>query len=674
MILTLDAIFLLGNIPPLIKQISLIFGLAIIVLLVCNRFKIPTLLGFLITGVLSGPDFIGLLRAGEDVNIFADIGIILLLFTIGIEFSLKDLIKARRQVLQGGALQVFLTIFLVSLIGYFTHLPVRESIFLGMLFSLSSTAIVLKLLQDGGRLSSAEGRSTMSILIFQDIIVVPMMLIVPYLGGDSEGFDWNILLTILKGIFTVVIVIVMSRVVMPRLLFEVAKSKSSELFLLTIIVVCLSVAGLTAVIGLSFSLGAFLAGLIISESEYSHEAFSTILPFREVFTSFFFISIGLLVDINFIVQHPFQILGITLAVLIIKMLLTTLAVASLGNTLKVALLSGLFLCQVGEFSFILAGAGLKYQILDHDIYQMFLSVSIFSMAITPNMIVGSDKISRWLGQQLKSSKLSQRLQKIVSGRSISKPKEKILKDHLIIIGFGETGKNIAKAAKMGGIKVLGIDNDPEVVLAAQAKRMDVMYGNSANKPLMEQANTAMARAVVITHTEINDALATVKIVRKLNPHIYILAKSKRIKDVQAFYDAGADEVVSEIFETSVEIITRVLTHYMVGRNEIDDFVVKLRNLNYDMMRSIRYEQRGLQDYRLEISDTEIITIKVKQGSILINKKLNELNLRNLFGISILAIKRDEQIIPNPEGKLSVLENDILVIFGTHDAIDRFSRI
>jgi CPA2 family monovalent cation:H+ antiporter-2 len=674
MSLTLDAIFLAGNIPPLIKQISLIFGLAIIVLLVCNRFKIPTLLGFLITGVLAGPDFIGLLRAGEDVNIFAEIGIILLLFTIGIEFSLKDLIKARRQVLQGGALQVFLTIFIVSLIGYFTHLPIRESIFLGMLFSLSSTAIVLKLLQDGGRLSSAEGRSTMSILIFQDIIVVPMMLIVPYLGGDSDGFDWNILLTILKGIFTVLIVIVMSRVVMPRLLFEVAKSKSSELFLLTIIVVCLSVAGLTAVIGLSFSLGAFLAGLIISESEYSHEAFSTILPFREVFTSFFFISIGLLVDINFIVEHPFQILGITLAVLIIKMLLTTLAVASLGNTLKVALLSGLFLCQVGEFSFILAGAGLKYQILDHDIYQMFLSVSIFSMAITPNMIVGSDQISRWLGQQLKSSKLSQRLQKIVSGRSTIKPKEKILKDHLIIIGFGETGKNIAKAAKMGGIKVLGIDNDPEVVLAAQAKRMDVMYGNSANKPLMEQANTAMARAVVITHTEINDALATVKIVRKLNPHIYILAKSKRIKDVQAFYDAGADEVVSEIFETSVEIITRVLTHYMVGRNEIDDFVVKLRNLNYDMMRSIRYEQRGLQDYRLEISDTEIITIKVKQGSILINKKLNELNLRNLFGISILAIKRDEQIIPNPEGELSVLENDILVIFGTHDAIDRFSRI
>lgn len=667
--------FLAGTtIPPLITQISTIFGLAIIVLLVCNRFKIPALLGFLITGVIAGPDFIGLLSAGDDVNLFAEIGIILLLFTIGIEFSLKDLIKARRQVLQGGTLQVFLTIIIVSILGVFLNMPLRESIFLGMLFSLSSTAIVLKLLQDGGRLSSPEGKSTMSILIYQDIIVVPMMLIVPYLGGEAQGFDWGIVTMILKGIVTVIIVIILSRVVMPKLLFEVAKSKSSELFLLTIIVVCLSVAWLTALIGLSFSLGAFLAGLIISESEYSHEAFSTILPFREVFTSFFFISIGLLVDIDYIVHHPFKIIVITLAVLIVKALLTTLAVASLGNTLRVALLSGLFLCQVGEFSFILAGTGLKFDILDRNIYQLFLSVSILSMAITPNMIVGSDQISRWLGQRLKSNKLSKRFQRIIEGKAAQKPKEKNLKDHLIIIGVGETGKNLTKAARMAGIKVLGIDNDPEVVLAAQSKRLDVMYGNSANKTLLEHANVQQARAVAITHTELNDVLATIRMIRKMNPAVYIISKAKRVKDMAALYDAGADEVVSEIFETSVEVITRVLTHYLVGRNEIDDFIVKLRNVNYDMMRSIRYEQRGLQDYRLEISDTEIITIKVKAGSLLIGKKLNELQLRNLFGVSILAIKRDDEIFPNPEGEYMIEENDILVIFGTHEAIDRFSRM
>ena len=501
-----------------------------------------------------------------------------------------------------------------------------------------------------------------------------MMLLVPYLGGDVEGFDWGIITTILKGVFTVIVVIVLSRVVMPKLLYAVAKGKSSELFLLTIIVVCLSVAWLTSQIGLSFSLGAFLAGLIISESEYSHEAFSTILPFREVFTSFFFISIGLLVDINFMLSNPLKIIGITLAVLIVKALLTTFAVASLGNTMRVALLSGLFLCQVGEFSFILASSGLEYNILDREIYQLFLSVSIFSMAITPNMIVGSDKISNWLSRNLISDKMSERFKKLMPLKDLNRTKEKPLTDHLVVIGYGETGKNLTKAAKMAGIKVLAIDNDPEVVLAAKSKRVNVMFGNAANKTLLEHANISKARAVAVTLLDTSDIFNCLKQVRQLNPSVYVISKSKRMNDMPAIYNAGADDVVSEIFETSVEIITRVLTHYMVARNDIDDFVVKLRDINYDMMRTIRYEQRGLQDYRLEISDTEIITIKVKPDSLLIGRKINELQLRNVYGISILAVKRKEEIFTNPEGNLTIWEHDILVIFGTHSAIDKFSRI
>lgn len=667
-------IFLAGDIPPLVTQISLIFGLAILVLLICNFFKVPSLLGFLITGVVAGPDFIGLLRAGEDVNVFAEIGIIFLLFTIGIEFSLKDLIKARKQVLKGGALQVFITVGAVTLIANWLNLSMPEAIFLGMLFSLSSTAIVLKLLQDGRRLSSPEGRSSMSILIFQDIIVVPMMLIVPFLGNTSGGFDWSIITTILKGVLTVIIVIYLSRVVMPKLLFAVSKSKSSELFLLTIIVVCLSVAWLTALIGLSFSLGAFLAGLIISESEYSHEAFSTILPFREVFTSFFFISIGLLVDINYMLSNPLKIISVTLVVMIFKTLFTSFAVASTGNTLRVGLLSGLFLCQVGEFSFILAGTGLEYNILSNEIYQLFLSVSLISMAITPNMIVSSDKISNWLSRVLITEKFQKRFSRMIPVAKQNKIKEKSYHDHLVIIGYGETGKNLTKVARMAGISVLAIDNDPEVVLAAKTKKIDVLFGNANNKSLLHHANIEDARAVVITIIDAADVLNCMKLIKQLNPKVYILTKAKRVKDMPIMYDAGASEVVSEIFETSIEVITRVLTRYMVSRNDIEDFIVKLRGMNYDMMRSIRYEQQGLQDYRLEISDTEIITIKLKSDSILNGKKLNELQLRNVYGISILAVKRQNEIIANPEGDLVIQENDILVIFGNHSAIDRFSRI
>jgi CPA2 family monovalent cation:H+ antiporter-2 len=227
---------------------------------------------------------------------------------------------------------------------------------------------------------------------------------------------------------------------------------------------------------------------------------------------------------------------------------------------------------------------------------------------------------------------------------------------------------------MAGIKVLAIDNDPEVVLAAKSKRVNVMFGNAANKTLLEHANISKARAVAVTLLDTSDIFNCLKQVRQLNPSVYVISKSKRMNDMPAIYNAGADDVVSEIFETSVEIITRVLTHYMVARNDIDDFVVKLRDINYDMMRTIRYEQRGLQDYRLEISDTEIITIKVKPDSLLIGRKINELQLRNVYGISILAVKRKEEIFTNPEGNLTIWEHDILVIFGTHSAIDKFSRI
>ena len=294
---------LLNAIPPVLYDLGVIFVLAIMVLLICNSFKIPTVLGFLITGILAGPDLLNLVSAESNIDVFAEIGIILLLFSIGIEFSLKDLMRIRRQVFLGGSLQLFGTTIIVAVCGYLFDLKIKEALFIGLLFSLSSTAIVLKILQERGRLQSPQGRSTMAILIFQDIAVVPIMLLTPYLSADSAGFDWMFVWIILKGILTVSGVIVLSRFLMPKLLFAVAKSKSNELFLLTILMVCLSVAWLTAQLGLSLSLGAFLAGLIISESEYSHEAFGTILPFRDLFTSFFFISIGLLVDMGYFLNH-----------------------------------------------------------------------------------------------------------------------------------------------------------------------------------------------------------------------------------------------------------------------------------------------------------------------------------------------------------------------------------
>ncbi|MDH7478917.1 MAG: cation:proton antiporter, partial [Syntrophomonadaceae bacterium] len=289
---------------PLLKEIVIVFGLTILVSYVCQKLGIPGIVGLLITGVLAGPNGLGLMESVHDVEILAEIGIILLLFTIGIEFSLGQLLQIRKTVLLGGTLQVFLTTLAALLLMGKLGRPHGESIFVGFLVSLSSTAIVLKLLQDRLEVDSPHGRNALGILIFQDIMIVPMILLIPLLAGTTGGMSESPFFLLAKGVAVMVMVIVGAKWVVPYLLFQIARQRSRELFLISTVAICFAVAWLTSSIGLSLSLGAFLAGLIISESEYSHQALGNILPFRDVFTSFFFISIGMLLDVGFLLQQP----------------------------------------------------------------------------------------------------------------------------------------------------------------------------------------------------------------------------------------------------------------------------------------------------------------------------------------------------------------------------------
>ena len=665
----------IGAVPEVIYDISIIFGLAVIVLLVCSKFKIPSVLGFLLTGVIAGPDALHLTQSKDDLSMFAEIGIIFLLFSIGIEFSLKDLIRIRRQVFFGGLIQVIGTTLIAGLLTWISGIGGMEAIMLGLLFSFSSTAIVLKVLQDMGRVHSPQGRSTMAILIFQDMAVIPVMLLIPYFAPDSGGIDLKFFLTIVKALLTVVIVLYLARVIMPKLLFAVAKSKSTELFLMTVLVVCLSVAWLTAEMGLSLSLGAFLAGLVISESEYSHEAFSTILPFREVFTSFFFISIGLLVDLDYIFANPVVIVFGTILILCIKLLVGGLAVFLTGNNARVAFLSGLFISQVGEFSFILAGSVIELNLLSNRNYQLFLSISVLSMGLTPYFIEKSDRFSYWLNKLFMSESLRKKFPGLIHSSIKPNTNEQKLKDHLVIIGYNEIGKNISKVIKMAKIPFIALDSDPEIVLSSKNKRgTQVVYGNATNSQILKHVGLAQARMVVITISNPLEVQAIVMAIRKLAPKCHVIATSRKTADFLKLFDAGANEIISEQFEISVEVVTRVLSRYLVTRNEIDDFIVRLRQLNYDMERTIRYEQQGLQDYRLEISDTEIITVRIRANSPFVNQKISELNMRSVYNISVLAVKRGANIMANPAEELEIIENDLLVIFGSHESIDKVSRM
>jgi len=654
---------------PLLSDIVIIFGLSIMVLFVFNRLRIPAIVGFLLIGVLAGPYGLGLIKAIHEVEVLAEIGVILLLLTIGMEFSLEALLRVKKSILLGGSLQVLLTIlvtfFLASLqIGS----TFEESLFIGFLVSLSSTAIVLKLLQEKAEMDSPHGQTSLAILIFQDLIVIPMMLFTPLLAGMGGEIGQSLLILFAKGAGVIVLVILSAKWIVPQLLYQIARTRSRELFLLTVVVLCFSIAWLTSSVGLSLALGAFLAGLIISESEYSNQALGNILPFRDVFTSFFFVSVGMLLDVVFVVENLLSVLTIVLIILTLKTITAGFTTVLLGFPLRTALLVGLALAQVGEFSFILARSGLKQGFLPGDIYQLFLAVSVLTMAVTPFI----SSVAPYVTDSVMRLPIPSRLK---SGLYPPEREKRVAKnDHLVIIGFGVNGRNLSRAAAVAGIPHVIVDMNPETVRQERKSGKPISYGDATQETVLHHAGIEAARVVVVA---ISDAAATrriIEIVRRLNAKVQVIARTRFLKEVKPLYDLGANEVVPEEFETSVEIFTRVLKKYLIPRDAIEKLISEVRSDGYQMFRSLSKDSLSLSDLTLNLPDIEISTLRVCEGSPVDGESLAQVELRKRYGVSILAIRRGERILSNPDAEVHLLGNDVLVALGAPDKIAAAIRL
>ena len=446
---------------PLLNDILIIFLLSIGVLFVCYQVKIPPIVGFLLTGILAGPDGLKLIKAVHEVESLAEIGVVLLLFTIGLEFSLSNLRQLKRSVLLGGFLQVMLTVLAAFAVTHATGYPVQKAVFIGFLVSLSSTAIVLKLFQEKAEVEAPHGRTALAILIFQDVVIILMIFVTPLLAGKSGDLGSFLLLYAAKGAGIIVFIIVSVNWLVPFILYQVSRTRSRELFLLTVVALCFAIAWLTSTLGLSIALGAFLAGLIISESEYSHQALSSMVPFKDVFTSFFFVSIGMLLDIQVVVQKPVLVLLTVIGVMILKSAIAGFTVTLLGSPLRIALLAGLALSQVGEFSFILSRYGIEYGLLAQPTYQLFLTVTVITMAVTPFLITASPRIADTLLKLPLPKKLVTGLYQTPGMEDTRRTKH--LSGHLVIIGYGVNGRNLARAARAAGISYSIVEINAETV-------------------------------------------------------------------------------------------------------------------------------------------------------------------------------------------------------------------
>ena len=654
---------------PLFQNILIILVFSVIVVFLLQRIHLPSILGFLITGIIIGPDGLSLIGTSHEVDILSEIGVILLLFVIGLELSLKQLASIRKTVFIGGTVQVALAILITAIINRLMGFAWNESVFIGFLFSLSSTAIVLKLLQDRNEISAPHGRNALGILIFQDIIVIPMILITPILAGKTTNISLALLELLGKSALIIVITLVSARYIVPRLMHFIAKTRSKELFLMTTLALCFAVAFLTSEAGLSLALGAFLAGLVISESEYSHQATSTILPFKELFTSFFFISIGMLLNIEFFLENAGIVLLITLGVFIIKGTIATFATALLRYPPRTALLTGLALFQIGEFAFILSRVGIENGLLSNEMNQYFLSASIVTMFLTPFVMMFSEYLSAILIPQAIQKRWGLYLSKSSKGKS---PKEPVLNDHLVIIGYGINGRNVARAARYIDIPYIILELNADTVRQEKSKGESILFGDATQSHILNSVKVNKARAVVIA---ISDPTATEYIVsniRTICQSVYIIVRTRYISEINELIALGADEVIPEEFETSVAIFSRVLQNFLVPVDEIEKLVRSIRADNYKMFQSPPKLPETIKP--TTIPDFKVTSLRVEADSgDVVGKSIAKTNIRNKYGINILAISRKNKIIYPVYPKEKLLQSDVIYVSGDPEHIEKFHQ-
>ena len=655
---------------PALVGVALI---SIFLLYVGQRFRLPSIVSFLIIGMLAGPYGFGVITDQTSIETFGEIGIILLLFTIGLEFSFEKLLKSWRIVIIGGLVQLCTTIVAITFVTYALRVPFAAALVFGFIISLSSTAIVMKILQERREVDTLQGRTLFGILLFQDLAIIPMILILPLVMGSS-GPDLSALpLGILKVAFILVLIVILARWVIPVLLYRVASQKNRELFFITIAGICIIVAWLTNQAGLSFTLGAFVAGLIIGESDYNIDALSHIIPFRDVFASIFFLSIGMLLNTDIILGNSSMIMLIVMIVTLIigiKILTGACASAALGMPARVSIFTGLALCQVGEFSFVLAKTGLDANFIPEVVYQIFLASAIITMALTPFLMNAAPVATEWYYRIIPyraSRSAPGTAADMAGGRSG-------LKDHIIIAGYGITGKSVARAAEITGIPYMVIEMNPDIIRREKSTRRPYfIFGDAAHEELLEHAGIRDARALVVVVSDQEAVPRIVHAAHRMAPDLYIIARTQHIRHAQYLLDLGADEVVSEEYEAAREIFSRALRKYRLPEPEIAKIVSKLQNWGY-----AKFIRNGNTTPAMGM-DTVLLSLRIhmltiEPGSFADGKTIADLDLKNRYGITDFGLRREKNTIPKPDSSTCLRGGDALIIFTTDQVADEMKPL
>ncbi|MFN2383228.1 MAG: cation:proton antiporter [Gemmatimonadota bacterium] len=645
---------------PFLGEFVVILAAAVIVILVSQLIRLPAVVGFLLTGILIGPSGLRLVTDPAQLDAFAEIGVVFLLFTIGLEFSLGRLRQIGRAFFVGGSLQTGGTIFAVAAIATALGQPPAAAFFYGFLAALSSTAIVLKHYAERRELEAPHGKVMIGVLLFQDVLIVPLILLTPALAGTAEASAGALLLRFGIGMLIAAAVFGLARFLMPHLLYALVRTQIRELVVLGALLAGLSFALGTEAFGFSLALGAFLAGILIAESDYSAQIVAEMSPFRDVFTSLFFIAIGMLLDLEFAAAHAGTILGLAALLVGLKALILAGTARVLGYRARTMILAALSLAQLGEFSFVVAEVGRDAGLLPTATYQTFLATAILTMLATPFLIRGAQA----LAGRRRAGDLA------VGGPAPAATGETAPGKHVVIVGFGLNGQNLARILREMHIPYVVLELSGDVVRRARAAGETVLYGDATRPDILNACGLERATAIVFGISDLWAVHRGVSLARQLNPDVFILVRTRQVADIEALVASGADEVVAEEFETSIEIVTRLLERLGIPPNVILAQAKVLRGDRYGVLRGA-LGAGDVSEAVLEVMGAGTAAVFfVRDAHAIAGRTLGELEVRRRTGVTVISVVREGLAHPSPGPSFAIAAGDSLVLMGNHGEIGR----
>ncbi|MHA1569466.1 MAG: cation:proton antiporter domain-containing protein [Alphaproteobacteria bacterium] len=650
---------------PLLNDLALIVVVGVAAAVLLDRLRLPVIAGLIFAGALMGPYGLGWVDDVHQIEKLAEVGVVLLLFTIGLEFSLSRLARIAKLVALGGLLQVSLTTIAVIAVASSLGATLAQGVFLGFVFALSSTAIVLRSLQERGELDAPHGRFVVGALIFQDLAIVPMVLIVPILAGQQTGNPYEALFFALgKAALLVVFALLLARKLLPPLFHWVDRTRSRELFLLAVTAICIGTAWLTSQVGLSLALGAFLAGVVLSDSDFGHRALSDMLPLRDIFSSLFFISLGMLADMHLLLVKPVVIGLLFFAFLFGKGAIATLSALVMRFPARVAILAGVGLAQFGEFGFVIAKLGQSAGLIQLEQMQALLAAGVMSMFITPVLVRIAPHITA-------GERILRPLERLLGAQGIDEPAPEHchMRRHVVITGYGIAGRLLAQALRESDIPYLILELNADTVRIARAEGEPIYYGDVTSKETMENACLHHALALVLLINDPEASRRAVSLARRIAPDVPVFLRARYVENLVQLRDLGATEVVFEELEAGLEVLVRVLRRAGLPANVIAGQMQAAREASLPGERLPSVPPKMLCEIE-ELTELKIEVFQVTPDSHANGRQLANLRLREEGGAMVVGLRHRGSLVHNPRPAQSLQEGDMIFLVGSRAAIEK----